>query len=75
MWKPPEFTGGDLIGYVIRLYYYDRETLVVAVQGNITDPDIKWWFPERMPEEGPLYCQVGCNAEAVELFNEQYIEW
>ena len=58
MWKPPEFTGGDLIGYVIRLYYYDGESLVVAVQGNITDPDIRWWVPEGIPDERPLFCQV-----------------
>ena len=74
MWKPPEFTGGDLIGYVIRLYYYDGESLVVAVQGNITDPDIRWWLPESLPEERPLYCQVGFNTKTVgfiQLFNEK----
>ena len=58
MWKPPEFTGGDLIGYVIRLYYYDGVTLVVAVEEHIEDPNIRWWVPEGIPDERPLFVQV-----------------
>ena len=60
VWKPPEFTGGDITGYHIRLYYYDDGTLVAAIEEHIDDPDIKWWVPaaDSMPDERPLYCQV-----------------